>query len=223
MLQKNAFFVPLNPLLRTDLPEQPVTVPENPDKEDRSMEISDAFGTLETALSAVLQQAQKNGAQELQQGHLEQAKAAIARSEELRDIIRQLQILQQRCEALDTSKPAPKKPVKAQVKRSSNLPRGQKTSEVQFRLPILAVLSDLNGSARISEVLERLETMFKDRFTQADHERLPSNQDIRWQNTVKWARQRLVNEGLLAADSPRGVWEITPEGRTYLEKHHHEL
>ena len=31
-----------------------------------------------------------------------------------------------------------------------------------------------------------------------------------------WARQNLVNQGLLSGSSPRGIWEITEQGRNYL-------
>ena len=33
-----------------------------------------------------------------------------------------------------------------------------------------------------------------------------------WRNRVGWARYRLVEDGLLRSDSPRGVWELTEEG-----------
>jgi len=43
---------------------------------------------------------------------------------------------------------------------------------------------------------------------------LASDPDIpRWRNTAQWARHSMVKEGLLKADSPRGIWEITDAGR----------
>ncbi|MEM7820360.1 MAG: winged helix-turn-helix domain-containing protein, partial [Candidatus Aenigmatarchaeota archaeon] len=33
---------------------------------------------------------------------------------------------------------------------------------------------------------------------------------------AQWARNAMVKEGLLASDSPRGVWEITAVGRRWL-------
>jgi restriction system protein len=32
-----------------------------------------------------------------------------------------------------------------------------------------------------------------------------------------WARNKLKDQGLIAANSPRGIWEITDAGRRYLE------
>jgi restriction endonuclease Mrr len=49
-----------------------------------------------------------------------------------------------------------------------------------------------------------------------DYEPLPSNPtQKRWENSVQWARNTMVNEGLLSSDSPRGIWEITQKGRDF--------
>jgi hypothetical protein len=42
--------------------------------------------------------------------------------------------------------------------------------------------------------------------------------DIRWRNTAQWARNDMRNQGLLAATSPTGIWEITQRGQTYLQE-----
>jgi hypothetical protein len=42
--------------------------------------------------------------------------------------------------------------------------------------------------------------------------------DPRWRNTAHWTRSQLVQRGMLSHTSPRGTWEITPEGRKYLEE-----
>ena len=41
---------------------------------------------------------------------------------------------------------------------------------------------------------------------------------IRWRNTAQWTRNTMVNEGLLAKDSPWGIWEITEKGRKFYEE-----
>jgi hypothetical protein len=49
-----------------------------------------------------------------------------------------------------------------------------------------------------------------------DEEPLRSRRNVkRCENTARWARQKMVEKGLLAKDSPRGIWEITEEGRKY--------
>jgi hypothetical protein len=44
-------------------------------------------------------------------------------------------------------------------------------------------------------------------------------QQIRWRNTAQWARNLMVNEdGRMKKSSPRGVWEISDKGRTWLKQ-----
>lgn len=43
------------------------------------------------------------------------------------------------------------------------------------------------------------------------------HREIRWRNTAQWARKTIVQEGLLASDSPKEIWEITRKGREYLK------
>lgn len=52
-----------------------------------------------------------------------------------------------------------------------------------------------------------------------DRAPLPSNGDIRWRNTAMWERYEMVQTGLMSNQSPHGVWEITEEGRSYLNEH----
>jgi len=61
--------------------------------------------------------------------------------------------------------------------------------------------------------------MMKDRLREVDWEMLPNGRSIRWRNTAQWARYRMIQAGLLAPDSPRGIWEITEAGRAYLREH----
>src|SRR5690606_27361353 len=91
---------------------------------------------------------------------------------------------------------------------------GERTGEDAFYMSILIVLNELGGRAHCQKVFKRLERMMGDQFTEKDWEYLPSrNNEIRWVNTARWTRQRLVNDGLLANNSPHGIWEITPAGR----------
>ncbi|WP_157042527.1 winged helix-turn-helix domain-containing protein [Roseiflexus castenholzii] len=111
----------------------------------------------------------------------------------------------------------PSKVQKRSIKVDARLKRGLRTPEDEFRAPILQCLVDLGGSAPMTEVLDRVERVMKDRLNAYDRLPLPSDSTlIRWRNTAQWARNVMVREGLLASDSPRGVWEITPAGRRWL-------
>lgn len=49
-----------------------------------------------------------------------------------------------------------------------------------------------------------------------DFHPLASNGEPRWQKSTNWARFNMVEDGLLKSDSPRGIWEISEEGRSRL-------
>jgi restriction system protein len=48
-----------------------------------------------------------------------------------------------------------------------------------------------------------------------DYEKLPSGVKIRWQNTAQWERYKMVQDGLLRSDSPKGIWEITKKEENF--------
>jgi hypothetical protein len=91
------------------------------------------------------------------------------------------------------------------------LPRGKLTPRSEFRLPLLQVLLASGGSLKVSEAVDKVGALMEHRFTEQDREKVRSGW-IRWRSSVEWVRDRLVKEGLLKKDSPRGIWELTPKG-----------
>ena len=78
----------------------------------------------------------------------------------------------------------------------------------------------MGGKVEMKEVLKKVKDKMKHKLNQYDFEGLPSNPaQERWENTAQWCRNTLVKEGLLSSNSPRGIWEITSEGRKYLIEH----
>lgn len=69
----------------------------------------------------------------------------------------------------------------------------------------------------MKEVLDKVYEKMKNVLNVYDKEPLNSGY-IRWQNTAQWARNTMVNDGLLSSKSGRGVWEITDKGKKCLEK-----
>ncbi len=176
------------------------------------MKASEAFQTLLAQLRQALKDAQETGARAFQEGRFGDAQAAARRGEEIKAYIEQLEALQRQWAALVQG-----------VKSSTRLPAGQKTPQEVFWVPILAALEELGGRGRASEILDRVESMVRDRLVEVDWEVLSNGRSIRWRNTAQWARYQMVQEGLLTPDSPRGVWEITAKGRKYLEEHRDEV
>ncbi len=97
------------------------------------------------------------------------------------------------------------------------LGRGLRTREEAFFGPILAATSEMGGRAKMSDVLAAVEKKMKGLLKKVDYEPLASDQDMpRWRNTAQWARNTMAKEGLLKADSPRGIWEISEAGRQWI-------
>ncbi len=97
------------------------------------------------------------------------------------------------------------------------LPRGYRTPDKAYYQPILKTLDELGGSAKVKDVLVRVEKLMKGVLKEVDYQRLISDPKTpRWINAARWARQNMVEEGLLKKNSPRGVWEISTVGRRYL-------
>jgi len=109
--------------------------------------------------------------------------------------------------------------IHAERRNLGRLQRGMRTPEAAFYQPILKALLDLGGSAKIGDVLARLEPTMKGVLTAVDYEPLSSDTEmLRWRNTAQWARYSMVKEGLLKSNSPRGIGEITEAGRKAVQK-----
>ena len=91
------------------------------------------------------------------------------------------------------------------------------TARETYRGPILRALSAVGGEAETATVLKRVEQIMGNNLTSADKESLPSGQRLRWQENAEWERYHMVTDGLLQSGSPRGIWEITDQGRRFLE------
>ena len=94
------------------------------------------------------------------------------------------------------------------------LRKGMRTPESAYYVPILQVLDRMGGSGKVAEVLDRVLVIVKPILKPVDYEPLASSPDNpRWRNAAQWARNSMINDGLLKADSPRGIWSITDAGR----------
>ena len=96
--------------------------------------------------------------------------------------------------------------------RAPRARRGQSLPIAEFELPVLESLIEMGGSGATERVVdlvgEKLEPMLKE----IDYKPLQSGR-ARWTNSAAFARLDLKKLGQIAADSPRGIWEITEAGR----------
>jgi hypothetical protein len=104
------------------------------------------------------------------------------------------------------------------VTPTGRMSRGERTQQSASYRPILAALARRGGAATASEVLDDIEREFADRLTEADLQPLPSkSMVVRWRNTAQWARNTLVEQGLMKRPRRRGLWEISEEGLAWLK------
>jgi len=108
---------------------------------------------------------------------------------------------------------------KAQRRDLGRLRKGLRTPEAAYYRPILEVLAEMGGAGETGEVLDRVGRKMKGLLKDVDFDPLASGPDNpRWRNAAQWARNAMVREGLLKADSPRGVWQISDKGREMLAR-----
>lgn len=86
-----------------------------------------------------------------------------------------------------------------------------------YWVPILESLEELGGRGEAETVLNSVQQKMRGILTQADLSLLPSGISVRWRNRAQWQRKNMLDQGLLQKDSPRGIWELTEEGRKWLE------
>jgi hypothetical protein len=88
-----------------------------------------------------------------------------------------------------------------------------------FYVPILGALVELGGRASSDDVLNQVAQAMA--FSPRDLKTRPAGAPVRWMHMAHQARHDLVHEkGFLAANSPRGIWEITEAGRKYMTRNH---
>ena len=65
------------------------------------------------------------------------------------------------------------------------------------------------------EVVKR---MMQDRHIGAADQELVATGETKAENTITWARNALKERGLISRTSPRGIWQLTPEGMEAAKK-----
>lgn len=174
-----------------------------------------SFKTLLNAATAEIEKVQREGVAFLSTGDTTSAREAIDRAEKIQALIQSLRQLAQQWEeiipSIENQHIAEPEPIWERT------PPGIKTPQERYRLPILQALVEAGGSGRTAIVVDRVGEIMANVLNETDRERLSAHNELRWRNTAEWERNKMVNEGLLSNRSPRGIWEITENGRSYLE------
>jgi hypothetical protein len=85
-----------------------------------------------------------------------------------------------------------------------------------YELPILEILSENGGRVPTREVIDALGERLDGMLQEADYEHLASG-DVRWRNRAQFVRLKLIDRGDMLKGSPRGMWEISDQGRSRVE------
>ena len=177
-----------------------------------------AFEMLLEEIEGIIEDVNQAGAKAFQQGKLDEAEQVLDHARVLTGLRQQVASLGKQWDSLYSGQT---EEVKAKVSRRDlgKVKRGMRTREEAYYVPILRALDEMGGTGTIGDVLVRVHDLMKGVLKPVDHEPLRSYpKTIRWRNAAQWARNVMVNEGLLKSDSPRGVWEITDKGRAFLER-----
>lgn len=95
-------------------------------------------------------------------------------------------------------------------------PRQGKLPQKAFRRPLLEALRDMGGRAHVRDLRPVMEERMKLHLLPGDLALLSSGEP-RWWNATQFERYALKEEGYLRDDSPRGVWELSEKGASFVD------
>ena len=98
---------------------------------------------------------------------------------------------------------------------TARAPRGSLLPEADYVLPLLTALVELGGSAPTSQVVDSVGLKLDRKLTDTDRKLIKSG-DVRWKNRLQFVRIGLIKQGLMATNSPRGIWEISETGHDFV-------
>jgi restriction system protein len=189
-------------------------------KQNVPTNVTAAFELLLEEIEEEIELVNQAGAKAFGEGQYERVDAARQQAGALTAYRRKLVELRREWQTLSTAFDVAEdedEQQKASRRDLGRLQRGVRTPEETFRRPILQVLADMGGSGKVRDVLTQVEKTVRAELSDADYQHLPSTPNTpRWYNTAQWARNSMVQEGLLRDDSPRGTWEISEAGQRFL-------
>jgi restriction system protein len=178
-----------------------------------------AFELLLEAVEAEIDLIDKVGARAFERHDHHDAHEAAERAEQATTFREKILSLRKEWERLTIiHKGSKEEIIRDQRRNLGRLQKGVRTPESAYYEPILKVLEESGGSARMRDVLPRVEQLMRGKLKKVDYEPLPSDGILRWSKAAQWARKSMVEEGLLKSNSPIGIWEITETGRMAITK-----
>ena len=180
--------------------------------ENRSANVALALEMLLGEVAKEIDFVNRDGANAFASGDHGEARKSLQRSENLTAFRDKVAVLRKEWQEHAVSVDHSEDGIPSHRSSNGRLPRGQRTPENEFVEPILQVLEKMGGSGEADEVVERVGRIMKPVLREVDYEPLKGDGKPRWQKAVHWARRKMVMEGLMKPNSPRGMWEISEWG-----------
>ncbi|GBD36033.1 hypothetical protein HRbin36_01150 [bacterium HR36] len=166
-------------------------------------------------MRALAEHMRQHAAAVVQEGAFRKARRILKLCERIDGLTKEIVRLQRQWNGLTTKR----RRLASGEGESERLEAGLQTPGKVFHEAIFETLFELGGSAPTRQVLELLEAKMAGRLNEYDRQPIPSNPKVpRWRSRVGLFRAQLVKKGLLAADSSRGIWQLTESGRRYIEQ-----
>lgn len=184
-------------------------------------DVSAALHLLAESLQGEVQRINSEGAQAMTGGDYDTAQSVIDFAKRLTAFRAKVDALGKEWEELedlrDKASPAVQQIVSKRFFGRSK--RGDITSQEDYCAHILRVLMEMGGKGRTKDVITQVGKRMKSILKPKDYEPTTTKaHEKRWENTTRWARQRMVEDGRLKPGSPTGLWEISEQGREWLSK-----
>jgi hypothetical protein len=177
-----------------------------------------AFEMLLGEIDAELEHIRQEGARAFESGDLNAVRRNMDVLERLRPVRRQVVAARDAWRAAH-SRPRRRSRTQQPALDLSGLAGERPTPGQAYVLPILRALERLGGSGTPREVLDVVAADLRDQLKPVDLAPINSDPTMpRWRKAAQWCRYDMVNQGLLRNGSPRGVWEISEQGRRLLEE-----
>lgn len=87
------------------------------------------------------------------------------------------------------------------------------TKDILYQFFILKILVESGGKSETYRVIDKIKRDYGKMLTEKDLNEYEKSKEERCSNYIRFARQHLIEVGCLRRGSPRGIWEITEEGK----------
>ncbi len=186
--------------------------------ENNPSDVASAFEILLEEIEAEIEFINRVGAKAFQMRDYDKAREALQMVEQITAFRNEVATLRKKWSTLQsTASSREDDETRVQRRNTARLRKGVRTPESAYYAPILQALESMGGRGSIGKVLARVEQLMKANLKPVNYEPLASDPDM-LRNSAQWARNAMVQEGLPKADSPRGIWEISENGRNYLRR-----